>query len=60
MPRVRLLVDLNIDGAYLYRGQEADVPADVASSLSRLGRVAIVGRGRPDTPERRRKPRETR
>lgn len=51
MPRVRLLVPLNIDDQFLTRGAVVDVPGDVASNLARLGRVELVRHERPETPE---------
>jgi hypothetical protein len=52
MPRVRLLVRMNILDEFHERGDSVDVPADVASSLTRLGRAVMVRGGQPDVPER--------
>jgi hypothetical protein len=51
MPRVRLLVPLNINNQHLTRGAVVDVPGDLASSLVRLGRVELVRGEQPETPE---------
>lgn len=55
MPRVRLLVRMNIADGFHERGDEVDVPGDVASSLAGLGRVEIVRGEQPATPERARR-----
>lgn len=52
MPRVRLLVPLNVNGSHLHRGAILDVDGDLAASLTGLGRVELVRGEQPDTPER--------
>jgi len=52
MPRVRLLVGMNVAGESRERGDVCDVPADVASYLSGLGRVEVVRGEQPERPER--------
>jgi hypothetical protein len=52
MPRVRLLVRMNIADGYHERGDEVDVPGDVASNLAHLDRAVIVRGEQPTTPER--------
>jgi hypothetical protein len=56
MPRVRLLVRMNIADGYHERGDEVDVPGDVASNLARLDRAVLVRGEQPDTPERSSRP----
>jgi hypothetical protein len=51
VPRVRLLVPLNINDQHLTRGALVDVSGEVASSLVRLGRVEIMRHEQPETPE---------
>ena len=51
MPRVRLLVPMNINDQHLTRGAVVDVPGEVASNLAQLGRVEIVRHEQPETPE---------
>lgn len=53
MPRVRLLVRMNIADGYHERGDVVEVPAEVASNLVTLDRVVIVRGEQPDTPEGR-------
>ncbi|MGZ4573393.1 MAG: hypothetical protein ACXVXY_00110 [Mycobacteriaceae bacterium] len=43
---------MNIADGYHERGEEVDVPGDVASNLARLDRAVIVRGERPATPER--------
>lgn len=58
MPRVRLLVRMNVAGDYHERGDVVEVPAEVATSLASLDRVEIVRGEQPDTPEDRTPPME--
>ena len=51
MPRVRLIVGMNIAGETREAGEEVNVPGDVASYLREMGRVEIVRGERPETPE---------
>lgn len=51
MPRIRLLAQANVGGQTRFRGQECDVPADVAQSLVSLSRAELVAREQPETPE---------
>ena len=52
MPRIRLLAQANVGGQTRFRGEEFDVPADVAQSLVSLSRAELVTREQPETPER--------
>lgn len=56
MPRVRLLGQANVAGETRFRGDECDVPADVASSLVAASRAVIVRAEQPETPERTTRP----
>lgn len=53
MPRIRLLAQANVAGRTRFRGEEADVPTDVATSLVSASRAVIVRGEQPETPERR-------
>lgn len=56
MPRVRLLGQANVQGETRFRGDEVDVPGDVASSLVAASRAVIVRAEQPETPERQQAP----
>lgn len=47
-----MLLTTNLDGQTRSRGEEVDLPAEVASYLREQGRVEIVRGEHPDTPER--------
>jgi hypothetical protein len=51
MPRVRLLTRMNVADGHHERGDVVDVPGEVASYLSQVGRVEIVRGEQPETPE---------
>ena len=53
MPRVRLLVRMNIAGGFHECGDVVEVPGDVATNLAFLDRAVILRGEQPDTPEDR-------
>ena len=59
MPRVRLLVRMNVADGHHEAGDVVDVDKDVAANLSRFDRAVIVRGEQPETPERKRHPVET-
>jgi hypothetical protein len=51
MPRLRLVVGMNVAGESREAGSLVDVPGDVAKYLLDMGRAELVRGGQPETPE---------